>query len=137
MQELLNDFIVPHWGFLVVSACMAIMGQVSKGTIWTKENITKYKVSKPWLGEILWWGRKTMPLHPVLAGMILGLLPGMPLPETVQPGTQAVLYYIGAGVSSTWIFSVVKQMAKKKGIDLELPGQSVVPSPPPPPVGQA
>lgn len=132
MEELLNDFIVPHWGFLVVSAVFAIVGQVTKGTIWTRDNVIKHQGS--WKHHVLWWGRKTMPLHPVIGGLALGLLPGMPLPEAIDTTTQSVLYYVGAGVSSTWIFSVVKQMAKKKGIDLTMPGQSVVP---PPPAGQA
>jgi len=136
MEDLINNFIVPHWGFLVVSAVFALAGQVSKGTLWTKDNIVKYKTNGPkWLGELMWWGRKTMPMHPVVGGLICGLIPGMPAPDDFSV-TETVMYYVGAGVSSTWIFSVIKQLAKKKGIELDLPGVSQVP-PAPPPVGQA
>ncbi len=119
------DDLIAHWPFAVVSLILAMMGQMMKATFFTKANIVKYKASAGKLGritgEVLWWGRKTLPMHPVFAGIALGCLPGMPVGPGIDPGAATVLYFAGAGMASTWAFAVLKMLAKKQGVELDMP----------------
>ncbi len=126
--------LIAHWPFMAAALIFAMAGQVAKATFFTKANVRKYKGSKPWLGETLWWGRKTLPMHPVGLGVAMGLVPGMPVGPGIETPAATVLYFAFAGLCSTWAFSVIKQLAKKKGIDLDLP-TATTPPPPPPPAG--
>lgn len=123
-----EEYILPNWPFVVISLILAMAGQVLKGTIFTKENMVKYHGTK--MGHILWWGRKTMPLHPVLIGAGLAFVPGMPVPVFISTLAAKMTYFSGAGMSSTWMFSIIKQVAKEKGIELDLPRDSSTPSAP-------
>lgn len=124
------DAIAPHWPFFACALILAFVGQVVKGTVWTEANFLKWRMHTPnrVLWRFFWWGRKTMPLHPVAVGALLGLVPNIPLGTGIEGRPAAVLYFAFAGVFSTWIFAFVKAAAKKRGIDLKLPGQS---DPPP------
>lgn len=120
------DVVVDHWTFLTVMLVLAMMGQMMKGLVFTKSNIVKYKKSTPWLGEALWWLRKTLPMHPVIAGAFLGMLFDLPLSrqlmEAGNPETATrMLYFAGAGLASTWAFALVKAVAKKQDIELDMP----------------
>jgi hypothetical protein len=56
----------------------------------------------------------TLPLQPVLLGALVALIPGMPIsvdPATVQA---KVLYYSASGMISTWLFAIVKSLAKTR-----------------------
>lgn len=130
-MDLVNSAIA-HWPFLAAALIFAMAGQVVKATFFTKANIRKYKKDGPaWLGEMLWWGRKTLPMHPVGLGVVMGLVPGMPVGPGIETAAATVLYFAFAGLCSTWAFSVIKQLAKKKGIDLDLPGDTSTTPPPP------
>ena len=107
-----------------------MLGQVMKATVFTKANITKYKTGGPKaLGELLWWGRKTLPMHPVVAGIGLGFVPGMPVGPGITTGAAVILYFAGAGIASTWAFAVLQTLAKKQGIVIDVPRAT---DPPPP-----
>jgi sulfite exporter TauE/SafE len=124
-----EEYVVSNWPLVVVSLILAGFGQTVKGTLFTKENIQKYHGKM--MGEVIWWGRKTLPQHPVLIGALLGFVPGMPVPEFIATTAAKVTYFAGAGMSSTWMFNVIKQLLKEKGIELDSP--SIVPSSPLPP----
>ena len=134
-MELLSQMweaIAPHWPFVAAMFILASIGQVVKGTVWTRDNFLKYRMRTPnaVLWRFFWWGRKTLPLHPVAAGALLGLTPGVPLGTGIEGTTAAVLYFAFAGVFSTWAFAIVKAWAKSKDIDLKLPGDSSSAPPP-------
>jgi sulfite exporter TauE/SafE len=124
-----EEYIASNWPFVVVSLILAGLGQTMKGTFFTKENIQKYHGRA--MGELIWWGRKTLPQHPVFIGAILGFVPGMPVPEFIATTAAKVTYFAGAGMASTWMFNVIKQLLKEKGIELDS-SNSIAPSPPPP-----
>jgi hypothetical protein len=113
--------LVAHWPFLAASLGFAMLVQILKGTIYTKANIVKYKKSKPWLGELLWWLRKTLPLHPAIYGWFLGYIPEIPTSPGIDAIAAKCLYFAFAGIASTWIFGILKSVAKKKGIELKIP----------------
>lgn len=124
--------LLAHWPFLTAALIFAAAGQVAKGAVFTREAI---RARMPgWQGHALWWGRKTLALHPVAVGALVGLIPGIPTSPGV-PGTLAAscLYFAGAGIFSTFGFSVLKGLLKQRGIEL---GESQS-QPPGPPEGRA
>ena len=127
---MIDTYVIPHWPFIFACLIFAMGGQVAKATVFTKANVLKYKQSGPALvGELIWWGRKTLPMLPVVLGFMLGSMPGMPVSSVMVDPTQAAvqLYYAGAGIVSTWAFAILKSVAKKKGIELDFPRESAVP----------
>lgn len=119
--------ILPHWPFFTAMVIFTITGQVAKEAVFPKRG---WLTRKPvWL---FYWGRKTLPLHPILLGAGLGLVWRNPDPLTTNlPASMA--YFAFAGALSVWCFEVVKALLKKEGIDLEIPGVTDTTVPPPPP----
>lgn len=91
----------PYWGWLTVVAILAAVGEVLKRVV------TDARAKR---SAAAYWYRATLALHPVLAGAVLGALPGMPLPDGVSGLVQSVLYYAGAGMASAWAYDVVKAL---------------------------
>lgn len=113
-------FVAAHWPFLVFSLTAAIVVQIFKGAVWT----AKRAEGKGAKAGFFWWARKTIPLHPVIAGALFGLIPGLPLsPDVPETMAASSLYFAGSGLASTWIFALVKGVAKRKGVDLHIPGE--------------
>src|SRR3990172_3249977 len=110
------DALLSHWPFAAAALIFSVVGQVMKSTIWTLSNVRKYYGS--WQGHLLWWGRKTLPMHPAIAGAALGLVPGISASPGVTGTTMVILYYAMAGVCSTWAFDVVRGVAKSRGIEI-------------------
>jgi hypothetical protein len=75
-----------------------------------------------------WWGRKTLALHPIAAGVVLGFIWREPEPGITNLAA-CMGYFAMAGAMSTSAYEVLKGLAKKQGYDLNLPG--VDPSIPP------
>ena len=129
----LGEAVGDHWPFVAAMLIFATVGQVLKGTVWTERNFLKWRVDKPnaILWRVFWWGRKTMPLHPVAVGALCGrFVPGLPASPGVEGATALMLYFAFAGIGSTWAFAFVKAAAKKRGIDLKLPGNGNSAPPP-------
>ncbi len=121
-----NTHILQHWPFFSWLLIAMLIGQVVKNTVWTKKNAIKKRPHWFW-----WWGRKTMVLHPVLGGALLGL--AWQNPEGGVEGiTASMAYFAAAGGLSTWAYEGLKGLAKKKGVDLDIPGITPSSSPPAP-----
>lgn len=132
-----------HWPLMVITLVLAFIGQIAKGAVFTKERIEHYWImahtgDKPKsalvLNKFYWWGRKTLPMHPVLAGAALAFVPGIPVGPGIEGTATRVVYFMGGGILSTWAFDLLKGFAKQHGLSLRLPGESS--SPPPPPSGE-
>lgn len=121
-----TDYVLPHWPFIMMAAILALVGQWMKKLILTEARVEK---SRFWLAM-----QNTMAWHPVLAGALLGLVPGLPVSAGVADTWAAhSLYFAGAGMASTWLYSgakaakaIVRQLLKKK-LGVELPAESVPP----------
>jgi hypothetical protein len=112
------DEIAAHWPFVVAALIFSGFSQVLKASVYSARNIRDYNGTT--MGHVLWWGRKTLPIQPVLVGCLFGFIPGMPVaPEVGGTIAARVLYFAGAGICSTWVFSVLKGIAKSRGIDLD------------------
>ena len=114
MEEMLQ-----HWPFVAAMLVFATFGMVAKRTFFSE-----YKAKG---GGWAWWGRKTLPLHPVAAGMLLAVVPTIPVSPGVEGWSARMLYFAMAGVCSTWAYDVVRAVAKK--YDVELSGESARPPP--------
>jgi hypothetical protein len=159
MIEWFQIAVEPHWPFLMAMVAFMVVGQVMKGAIFTRERAyaqfvdqlprqlsympgRERKLRK--FRKMWWWAYKTMPLHPMAAGILLGMC--IPEPEPGIVGPEASLYFATAGACSVFLYQVIKGFAKRRNIELPpLPGQSGAqalipyssPLPPPPKVPQA
>lgn len=122
MAEALDTFLVfvmrPFVGWALLAT---LIGQFMKAWVWTRERAEK--CSPRWLWA---WARRTMPFHPVAAGLGIGLLWPGPIEGTYTGGTlSGALYFAVAGMVSVWTFEFLKGLAKKYyGIELTPPGSS-------------
>jgi hypothetical protein len=112
-MDLLTEYVIPHWPLWTIALSLAIVGQVLKGSLFSRKFAEKY--------VIFWWGRKTMPMHPILVGMLVGFVPGIPVGPGIESGSSRVLYFMAAGLLSTWGFDFLKSIAVKKGVKLREP----------------
>ena len=107
------DIIISHWPFMAFALIVAVTVQVLKATVWTMRRAEKGKAR-----GFFWWGRKTLPLHPVAVGCLVALIPGIPASEGVATLAAKMLYYAASGLTATWIFAVIKSLAKRRGINI-------------------
>jgi hypothetical protein len=124
--KFVTDSLLPHWPFLTTLVIFMMIGQVVKTVVFPRSgHLTRTPL---WL---FWWGRKTLPLHPILCGALLGVLWRSPEPGiTSLPAS--IGYFAMAGALSVWAYEFLKGLAKKQGIDLSLPGVDETIPPPPP-----
>ena len=116
IAEFINTNLLPHWPFVAAMVVFMIIGRVATKSVFTKDAHKKRLPVWFW-----WWGRKTLPLHPIVAGMFLGLLWGNP-EAGVDTTAECMGYFALAGGISVWAYEFLKGIAKKEGIDLSLPG---------------
>jgi hypothetical protein len=112
----LNTNVLPHWPFFAALVLFMISGQVVTTNIFTK---TAHRERKPvWFW---WWGRKTLALHPMVLGILLGIV--WRKPEVgVDTLPECMAYFATAGGLSVWGYEFLRGLAKKQGIDLNLLG---------------
>ncbi len=113
------DFVLAHWPLFAFALLCMVVIQVFKMAVWTEKRATGPGKA----AAFFWWGRKTLSLQALIFGALVGLIPGMPIgggfTDTIA---SKVLYYAVGGVLSTFLFNVLKGFAKRRGIDLRLPG---------------
>jgi hypothetical protein len=123
MEQFLQDHVwsLAHWPWLSACFILMIIMQVLKSSVFTKKRAyTKGRAQSFW-----WWAWKTLPVQPIFFGMGIGWF--WPEPEPGIAGVAAVMYFASAGALSVWVYQVLKGLAKKRNIDLTLPGQSTTP----------
>jgi len=130
MSEALDNFVAglltaDHWPFWAAAAVFAIVGQFSSLALFTKERAYQKGFWQP----VWWWGRESLPLQPILAGVLLGGFWLDPEGRHWTPVASSA-YFAFAGAVSLVLWVIAKGAAKKRGIDLTLPGQSPLPPPP-------
>jgi hypothetical protein len=111
-----------HWPFFMITLVFAVIGQFTSKHLFTRARAYR-KGKMQWLW---WWGRESLMLHPIVTGALLGL--AWPDPERVGwEGLYGAGYFAGAGACSLFLFALIRGIAKKRGIKLTLPGESVPP----------
>lgn len=103
---LLLNLAAKHWPFVATAILLGAIGSI------VKQLVTK-KLAQT--NRLAYWFRRTMPLHPVLAGAALGLSGVMPVCSSVP----VAIYYALAGAVSAWVYDGVRHYLEKKGfVDL-------------------
>lgn len=108
MMELLQQYSA-HWPFVAAALIFGLFGATMKRVV-SKELAAKSRAA--------WVFRATMPLHPIVAGIGLGLIPGMPVSPGVDTAAARALYFAFAGVSSTWVYEALRHWARSRGIKI-------------------
>jgi hypothetical protein len=113
------DKMLVHWPFIAAMAVFMLIGLVMNKQIFSAQMCKDVPRAK-WLW---WWARKTLPLHPVISGIALGFI--WYLPEAgVDSIVERCAYFGFAGALSVFLYEAAKGLLKKRGIDLELPGET-------------
>lgn len=123
-----------HWPFFAVCLILTVLGQVASTRVFTREQayLFRGKGRGAWLHGFFWWGRETLPAHPIAAGLVLALLWRDPEGQGWAWIVSAV-YWTFCGATSLFAWIAVKAWAKHKGVLLTLPGDSDRPVLPPGP----
>lgn len=95
-----------HWPFLAVALILGILGEVMKGLILGSDN---KKVSE---SLFAYFYKKTLALHPIFAGALMGAVLSATIPDVVMTGglVSSVLYFAVSGALSNTIYSLLKSL---------------------------
>lgn len=101
-------FLMSHWPFMVVALLLGVTGEVIKRAVKRREAL------KP---KVVWPSvyHATLPLHAPLVGALVGCIPGIPCPvEFCADRPSKILYYVAAGMLSSYVYAAVKHIAKAR-----------------------
>jgi hypothetical protein len=117
MKEIIA-LLLSHWPFFAASAILWFVGQVIKGQLGSQRRLEKSALGR--------WVRTSLPLHPVVAGALLGLVPGLPVSVAETTVASRCLYFALAGVCSCYCFDVVVRFGERyrKKLELARPGST-------------
>ncbi len=103
------NLLLTHWPFVAAFGIFYVIGRTMKNGPLSAENAAQYT----WVRLVRRWF--PLPLHPIVAGLVLGLMPGVPV--TVEVGANAwgpMLYFAGAGVLSVVWHDLFNEWKKHK-----------------------
>jgi len=110
-----------HTPFVSAMIGYMLVGQFMKNYVFTRQRAMNFHPKWFW-----WWGRKSMVLHPTIAGLALGVV--WRAPEVgYERLVDSMGYFALAGSLSTFVFVAIQQVFKNKGWNFELPGESLKP----------
>jgi len=109
--------ILPHWPFFAAAIIFGVVGKIVKRLVPASNAGWKF------------WFRRSLPAHPILAGLGLGLIPGMPISPGVENTAGHMAYFALAGALSTNVYDFIRHWIKSRGIKLSDEGST---TPPPP-----
>jgi hypothetical protein len=122
-------YLIKFWPLASVSLILMVAGQFFSLRVFTKENAYA-PYSKDAAGKLarffFWWGRESLPLHPIAVGWFIGKCWTDPMKLGWGVGS-SVCAFMGCGAVSLFLWVILKGKAKEYGIVLELPGSSVPP----------
>jgi hypothetical protein len=127
--DLFTTHVLPHAPFVGVFLILLVVGQYASTRLFTKQRAYAFYGRDQkgiWTWRWWYWGRETLPLQPITAGVLIGIL----WVDPEQAGwnrAASVGYFASAGALSLFGWAVLKGYAKKKGIVLTLPGESLPP----------
>lgn len=104
MFDFLISVLTLNWAFIAVAFILGLVGEVVKSlVVGAKDSRFKSLFLR------------TLPLHPVIAGGLLGCVLFVTVPEVIAVSglVGSVLYFAASGALSTWIYSTLKSLAPK------------------------
>lgn len=114
-----------HWPFLSVFLILVVLGQISSTRVFTRERAhlrREGRAARFWHG-LFWWGRETLPGHPIAIGFLLACAWQDPEGKG-WPWIASAAYWMACGAASLFGWVILKGIAKHRGIELTLPGDS-------------
>lgn len=116
-----------RWPFWSIALIFTVIGQFTSTKLFTRVRAYQ-KWPKHWHRHFWFWGRETLMLHPILAGFVTGALL-WPDPEGLGwTAVSSASYFGAAGVVSMFLWRLIGAIAKARGVQLTLPGESVRPT---------
>jgi hypothetical protein len=117
MDQFLTEHVYSliHWPFLTLAVVLMFVTQVLKNTVLYPNRISK-KSKYQWM---YWWSYKTLPLHPLLMGAVIGCLwvnPENSYPE--WPVINSVFYFMMSGALSVSLYQIIKGVFKRRNINI-------------------
>ena len=127
IETMLTSAITAYfWPFGAISIVLAVIGQIMGKRVFTRANACfNFGTDRrgKLLHEFFYWGRETLPLHAIVASALIGRV--WKDPEGLGWGTaETTTYWMFCGVSSLFTWAALKGFAKRKGIELEMLGDS-------------
>jgi hypothetical protein len=116
-----------RWPFWSIALIFTVIGRFTSTKVFTRQR-AYFKWPKTWQRHLWFWGRESLMVHPIAAGIVTGLLL-WPDPEGLGwPPVQSAGYFGAAGVVSMFLWAFIGAIAKARGVKLTLPGESVPPT---------
>lgn len=120
MFEQILAIVTANWSFIAVAFILGLVGEVIKSAVIGNDKEKAQQVA--WKA----WFIRTLPLHPVVAGALLGLFLSALIPDAIATGgvISSVLYFAAAGGLSTWFYMTLRSIAPKatKALQQKLTG---------------
>jgi hypothetical protein len=117
-----------RWPFWATVLVFTAIGQFTSTKLFTRERA--YRLWPTWWAKhFWWWGRESLMLHPIAAGLVLGCMwfdPEGAGWNRIASG----MYFAAAGFVSMVAWALLKGALKLRGITVRLPGESTLPPPP-------
>jgi hypothetical protein len=112
-------FTMERWPFWAAAIIFAVVGHFTAKRLFTRERAyMKGRFQSFW-----WWGRESLVVQPLVAGVGLGYI--WPDPEGKHwPQVASCMYFAVAGAVGLVLWILIRGYAKKKGVVLTLPGDS-------------
>ncbi len=115
------DPLLAHWPFLVMTLIFWVIGHFASRSVFTSSRA--HRIGK--MQWFWWWGRESLEIHPLLAGVLVAQL--WPDPEGAGWGWAATAaYFAGAGAASLFFWVIMSNVLERYGIDsgaLRMPGE--------------
>jgi len=127
MDEI-TSLVFDHWPFWAAVGVFWVIGHFVEKSVFTKARAYE-KGRFQWFW---WWGRESLELHPIIAGVLLGQGWTDPEGRGWSGHWEASAYFASAGVVSLFGWLIVTKILERMGLktDLKLPGESDPPSKP-------
>lgn len=134
MMELLQQ----HWPLVTVAGTLWVLGHFFETSVFTKkrvlENHPEHKVGRTFAQSFhhwfFYWMRESMELHPLMAGVLIGMIWVNPL-HVDPPWTWQMScgYFLGAGFASLFGWILITKGLEKAGWkgSFRMPGESEPP----------
>lgn len=128
-QFVSSMFTLDRWPFWSAVLVFMVIGQFTSKRLFTRERayLDPTKGIAGGTRPIWYWGRETLVVHPIVAGMLLGIF--WQDPEGMHwKLAPSMMYFAAAGAVSLLGWVLLRGFAKKRGVRLSLPGDSDRPS---------
>lgn len=133
-----GDFLARHWPFIVYAIAFAFVGEVMKRSVLTPANVEALRRARDRAWNAGGWRRVVLSMPaivflaipisfhaPITSQVVVTLFPMLPSsgPFAESGETGLRLYILLASIVSLGLYDFAHAVAKRKGLDIRLPGE--------------